>query len=274
MEPRQKILVHAGFHKTATTTIQDYLTRNRTRLAPHLRYYGKADLPEAGTAARKFGQRPFPWRLARFRHALRGFLDTLDPGTPIVMSRETFAGAMPGHRQIHGRLVMDYTAVAVPLARVIVSELERRFGKDAEIVFLYTVRGRSDWLDSVHGHLLRSIRLTDDLAEFRARFPDLPRLEDQARTIARAIAPVRVETAALEHTSLAPEGPVRPVLDLMEVPQDVRAKLKMAPRANVGQPFDLRATFLAINREVRDKSALKARKDALVKAHWKALRDV
>ena len=69
-----RVIVHAGFYKTGTTSLQAYLARHRAALAPWFDYYGQADFEQAGAEARIYGQRPFPWRKARFRAALRRFL--------------------------------------------------------------------------------------------------------------------------------------------------------------------------------------------------------
>ncbi len=272
--PAPHVLIHAGFHKTGTSSLQDFLRLNADSLRDHFLYYGKADFRSAGSHARIYGQKRFPWRLLQFRLAFRQFLQTVPDGHNLVLSRETFAGAMPGHRLSGGGLVGAYPVTAIPLGKVLVSELTRRFGPDVRITYLLTTRQKDDWLRSVHGHLLRSIRLTDDLASFRAQFAALPDLETQARQIAQALAPVQVETAALEDYTLARIGPARAVLDLMGVPKAVRTTLPPAPRANVGQPVDLRTTFLNLNREIRNKAALKARKEGLLRAHTKGLADV
>jgi hypothetical protein len=259
-----RVIVHAGFHKTGTTSLQDFLARNRTALRPWLRYYGKADFLAAGAHARVYAQRPFPWRLWRFRRAFRTFLNGIDADDTIVLSRETFSGGMPGHRQLGGRLMMSYGRAARPLARVIVAELRRRFDPTTEIIFLYTVREREAWIKSVYGHLLRSIRITEDFKAFRAQFPDLPGPEDEARAMAAYLAPVRVVTAALEHYATEREGPAKAVLDLLDIPADVRAGLHPAPRSNPGNPPDLQAKFLEINRSDLPKSRLKFSKDRLI----------
>lgn len=269
-----RILVHCGFHKTGTTSLQDFLDLNRAELAPYFDYYGKAAILNAGSDARLYSQRPFPWRLARFRRSFRRFLETLPEDRSVVISRETFAGGMPGHRRFAGGLMTRYAPAAIPLARALVAELRRKYGTQAQITLLYTTRDREDWIKSVHGHLLRSIRLRRDFPAFRAQFPALPDLAAEAEDIARALAPVTVTHAALEDFRLAPEGPARAVLDLMGVPEGARANLRPAPRANVGQPLDLRETFLQLNRNIRSKSALRARKNALLHAHWKGLEDV
>jgi hypothetical protein len=242
-----RVIVHAGYHKTGTTSLQEFLSENKALLAPYLSYYGKVDFPAAGAHARIYAQRPFPWRLYRFRRSLRRFLAGVPEGGTIVLSRETFSGGMPGHRRIGGGLITSYHRPAVKLAGVIIDELRRRFGAQTEITFFYTTRERESWIRSVHGHLLRSIRLADDFETFRARFPALASPADEAARMARALAPVGVVTAALG------------------APADLRARLAPARRGNQGQGAALRAAFLELNRSSLSKPALKDAKDALMR---------
>jgi hypothetical protein len=258
-----RVVVHAGFHKTGTTSLQDFIRLNKTALAPHLAYYGKADFLNAGAQARLYAQRPFPHRLFLFRRALRHFLATIPDHPTIVLSRETFSGGMPGHRTLSGRLMTSYQRPAKRLATVIISELRRRFGSEVDITFLYTTREREAWVRSVYGHLLRSIRLTDTFETFRARFPDLPGPEEEARLLARAL-PVRVATARLEDYSTAPEGPAAALLDLLQVPAHTRATLQPVPPQNTANAPALQAEFLRLNRSIQNKSKLKAAKNALL----------
>lgn len=258
-----RVIVHAGFHKTGTTSLQDFLHTNRDRLAPFLRYYGKAEVHQTGTLARVYAQRPFPWRLWQFRKAFRGFLAGLDPGGTIVLSREDFSGAMPGHRRFAGRMVMGYDR-APQLAQVIVDELRNRFGPRVEILFFYTTRARETWIGSVHGHLLRSINLGLGLEAFQAQFSELPSPLETARQMADVLAPVAVLTAALEDYRDHRFGPGAALLDLVGVPQAARQDLTPAPRSNVGQPPELRDHFLVLNRQNIPKQRLKRLKRALI----------
>lgn len=260
-----RVLVHAGFHKTGTSSLQDFLKINRTALSPWFISYGKADFRSAGAHARRYGERPFPWRRAMFRRALRRFLRDVPDDQNIVLTRETFSGGMPGHRRALGGLMTGYAQTAVPLAHVIVQELHRRFGPQVDITFFYTLRDKDGWIASVHGHLLRSIRLRDDFKTFRARFPDLKGPSEEARVIARALAPVPVKTAALEEYSDDPAGCARVILDHFTIPSEVRAHLCPAPRSNVGQSPQTRQAFLDLNRRIRDKAVLKRQKEDLLR---------
>ncbi|HHL21376.1 MAG TPA: hypothetical protein ENJ52_07575 [Aliiroseovarius sp.] len=260
-----RVIVHAGYHKTGTTSLQDFLSDNKALLAPCLRYYGKADFRQAGAHARIYAQKPFPWRLARFRRSLRRFLRDVPEGGVVVLSREAFSGGMPGHRRMGGALMTSYFGPGLRLARVIIAELRRRFGQDVDITFFYTTRAREDWIRSVYGHLLRSIRLTDDFDTFRARFPALASPEEEAQRMRGALAPVPVVTAALEAYADHREGPAAALLDLVGVPGDLRARLKPARRSNRGQDTDLQAEFLEINRRGGSRAALKAAKEKLLR---------
>ena len=261
-----RVIIHAGYHKTGTTTLQDFLFKNKDLLAPYLRYYGKNDFRLAGAHARIYAQKPFPWRLYKFRKSLRRFLADLPAGGTIVLSRETFSGGMPGHRRFSGALMTSYHRPARRLAGVIISELQRKFGQDVEITFFYTTREREAWIRSVHGHLLRSIRLTDDFEAFRARFPALAGPEEEAQRMAAALAPVPVVTAALEDYSHHPHGPAAALLDLVGMPKMARPALKQAQRSNRGQDSGLRDAFLALNRGPKQgRAALKAAKEKLIR---------
>lgn len=259
-----RVIVHAGYHKTGTTSLQDFMQANRAALAHWLDYYGKADFFGAGADARIYAQRPYPWRLGRFRRSLRRFLATIPDRDLIVLSRETFSGGMPGHRRLGGAPMTSYFGPALKLARVIVAELRRRFGPDVEIVFFYTTRARRPWIASVHGHLLRSIRLTDDFDDFCARFPALAAPEEEAARMRGALAPLPVVTAALEDWADRPEGPAGALLDLADLPPAARAALTPARRANTGQDPALRAAFLKLNRGDLTRAELKAAKAALL----------
>ncbi len=259
-----RVIVHAGFHKTGTTGLQEFLARNRTILQPYFDLFLNQDFPEVGATSRIYAQRPFPWRKRMFRRAFRRFLSTVPAADAIILSRETFAGVMPGHRNIFGRLIVDQSNTAIRLARVIVTELRRRFGPDTEIQFLYTTRTQGPWLRSVYGHLLRSIHLRDDFETFRAGFNTPPDPERDARTIATALAPVPVYIARLEDFADHPEGTAAALLDLLDIPEITRQQLRPAPHANRGQSPELEQEFLRLNRSGQRKSTLKATKDHLL----------
>lgn len=260
-----RVIVHAGFYKTGTTSLQHFLAINRTALAPYLAYYGKADFMQAGARARIYAQRPFIWRRLAFKHAFRRFLNTIPNAPVIVLSRESFSGAMPGHRNIVGRTISTQHATATTLAREIIRALQVRFGPGTDVEFLYTTRDREDWMRSVYGHLLRSIHLATDYTKFRDGFANLPGPQADAHQIATSIAPIPVHTARLEDYADHREGPAAAVLDILRIPEHVRKLLKPASAKNLGQPDQVQSEFLHLNRGNRNKQDLKAIKDGMLR---------
>lgn len=260
----RRIIVHPGFHKTGTSSLQSYCHQNRDALRPYLAFYGKAEFMQAGSAARIYGQKPFPWRLRDFRRKLDRFLASIPDDPVIVLSRETFSGTMPGHRKIFGRRVKAYAPVAVPLGRQIIAALRARFGADVSITFVYTLRETEPWIASVYGHLLRSIHLTEDYATFRSYFPKLRDLPDEAMAIARRLDLTDFHMIKLEDYTDHRLGPSKGLFDLLEVPQSAQDALPQAHRANQGQSADLAAQFLELNRSTDNKRMLKRLKDDLI----------
>lgn len=233
-------------------------------LAPCLSFYGKADFIKAGSHARIYAQRPFTHRLWKFRKSFRKFLTSIPDHHTIILSRETFSGGMPGHHTIFGSLMTSYSRPEKRLARVIISELRHRFGSEVDITFFYTTREREAWVRSVYGHLLRSIRVTDSFDQFRTKFPNLLSPNEQAEKLALTLAPVPVVIASLEAHASTPGGPAEALLDLVNIPDELRRKLKPGSSKNTANTPELQSEFLRLNREIKNKGKLKARKEALL----------
>ncbi len=269
---RVRVIVHAGFHKTGTSSLQDYLRDHRELLSDRVAVYLKNDFLRAGNLGRIYGLKPYPWRRRQFRDTFREFLDGITDDPVIFLSWEGFSGVMPGHRRFLTGQISNYSRAAIPLARTIGAELKRRFGPETQVEFLYTLRDPEDWLRSVYGHLVRSIRITDDFSGFRDSFDPVPDLAREAALIARALAPIPVHVVRLEDVGATPQGPATALLDLIGMPQGDRAALPLAIRANKGLSPDAEAEFLRLNREVTDSVALKRQKDRIADEDRKTAR--
>ncbi len=121
-----RIVFHAGFHKTGTTSLQTALRQHRTALAPLFAVETRASSPAllaAAEAARALSIDP--GHAAALDQALADWTAglALAPGQGLLVSCEDFAGHMPGRFGLP-----DYRA-AIPIARAIQQALRTRFGQ-------------------------------------------------------------------------------------------------------------------------------------------------
>lgn len=229
-----RIIIHAGFYKTGTTSFQRYFEQNATLFESKFHYCSKAQLSEAAIAAREFGTRPFWWRLRAFRRAFEELVTTLPDADVIVLSREQFSGAMPGFKTIFGRRITSNATAGLPLAKEMSRALRRRFGENASIEFLFTLREGEAWVKSLYGHVQRSKNMTQDFAAFRNSFPKNIDLLSEAASIAQAAMADEFHTSFLEATSTHPLGPAKALIDLLALPTDFCEKLPPARHENKG----------------------------------------
>ncbi len=259
-----RVIVHAGFHKTGTTSLQGFLEQNEHLLAPDVGIYLKDRLKPAHRLGGFFGARPDAFRRWLFRRGFRRFLNTV-PDTPtIIISRENFSGTILGYRDFRLRPHHRYAPMAIPLAQEIIRGLQHRFGADVEIAFLYTTREGEGFLESTWRHVVRTRPMRQDYASFRAGFTSPPDLATEAQEIASAIAPVPVHIAPLEIYGSDRFGPARALLDLIDPPAEVEARLAPAPRSNRGPSTALTQTFLEMNRKRWRRRALHAAKRKMI----------
>ena len=253
------ILVHAGFHKTGTSSLQACLQSNHALLEPHLRLVLRAAMVPVARAARALaqGRWALPRRL-RLRRALTGLMRELDPADPrpLVISYEGLSGTVPGF----GR-VRSYDRAPM-MAAEIRRALTARFGGEAQIAFLYTTRAADSWRRSAYAHLVKYQRVTQDFAGFKAGLaPGAPDFDGTLAAIRQAVAPLPVHDAALEGLQRRPLGPAEAVLDLLDLPDALRAALVPVPPQNRAADQGTVAEHLELNRRITDREALRRAKN-------------
>ncbi|QGX99624.1 hypothetical protein EI983_15665 [Roseovarius faecimaris] len=255
-----RILLHPGFHKTGTSSLQRGAEARMDVLAPHLRLMVTADVIEAARAARKFSAQPDMTLLRSFAERLAEAVEPLDPSDPraLLISAEDLSGYIPGH---HG--VAGYDA-APPLMNVATAVLRSHFGPDAEVTIWYTTRTARDWQRSVYWQNLRALRLTQEFEEYRVTLTHAARLGDVVRAVADRLGPrARVTHTPIENCGATPLGPLGAALDLLGIPTDDIAPL---PAHNV-QPDGAAEELLALNRSDLDDTALADAKREVIRAH-------
>ena len=266
MTGNTKIIVHAGFHKTGTTTLQAFLNHNRKNFGKDTHVYLGREYGKLSFLGRRYGLAPMPQRLRRFRNGVQAFLADVPEGGLIVLTRESFAGLMVGSKRRDGSWVDSYQSTAVPLAITLYQELRKRFGDGADIHFLYTMRAQDRFLDSCYRHHLRAWRITEEYDAFLANMDCDRGLEQEFDALKAALPGATLHCQTLEETRTAPFGPAQTLIDLMGLPPKVIARLTHVPPARQGQGKDVSQQLLRLNRNVRDNEELKTRKAKVLSA--------
>jgi len=245
----QRLIVHAGFHKTGTTSIQKALKAHRAQLRPHVRIGLRPAMVGLCEAARAYSVSRSALDLGLVQYeAAELATDWVGATGTLLLSSEDLSGHMPGRRGLRSYDAAPKLVTAMVAAwRAVIPDLE--------ITFVYTTRTAAPWLASCHMQHLRATRITlaqEDYVRDFAASADLNDIVDQVRA---AVPDIAVRRFALE------DGPFAPLLQLAGIPDPLWPDM---PHRNRGEPDSLRAALLAINRsDLSDEDARAARKAAM-----------
>lgn len=245
-----RVILHAGFHKTGTTSAQNFLRANRAVIWPHAAFALKFRFEEVTRAARAFSNTRDAFAREKFRFRFIGFLGRLPnwPGRPLVIASEELLGHMPGHKRIR-----DFSA-APELCEDMADALRHHWGEDLAISFLFTTRAAEDWLASAWAHCVMKSGMKRDAAQFAERYRAATDFEAVAGAVRERVGGAEVRTAALEEIARHPLGPGSVYLDALGLPEDAVAALRpIEVRNRRADPADV-AEKLARN-QARGKTA-------------------
>ena len=235
-----KVVLHQGFHKTGTTTLQRVLAKNRDILKDRVNLLLPRDLQDAGFSARRYAVSPKGRVLENFSRklgqALAPFAGCTDK--PLFISNEEFAGLIPGRKG-----VWSYAQTPV-LAQAVLDQIARLSDGPVQVTLLYTTRYAADWIKSTYWQNLRSHRIVEDLPQYAAALQDGSDLEtvvDRVRaSVSNGARVVSINVSDLDDRSAL----LNQVLSLMDVSAD---GLVAIPDQNV-QPEGAATYFLELNR--------------------------
>ncbi len=240
-------VIHFGFHKTGTSTIEHMLLRNAKALAGHVEILGAPQLGPVVGLAKRYSGMPSALLLAQFQDAFAAALPP--PDRPALISCVDLCGRIPGHPR-----VSDYSAASTLAGAMLeVCPAQLALG----------TRDAKDWLRSLWMQNLKVHRVTEDLDSFAARFEQLSDLDAQARRI-EAVVNQPILRLPLEAGSAHPLGPAGPLLDLFDLPSDLRNVLEPQSPLKVGMSAEAAAVLLKINRAgLSDAELSRTKSDAL-----------
>lgn len=258
-----RILLHPGFHKTGTSSLQRGAAAQLDRLNARLQLMLTPDLIEAARAARHYSERETEDDLERFSTEFQRAVAVQDSSDrrPLLISSEVLSGHLPGLKG-----VKTYAA-APALARSAVDILHRYYGAEARITVWFTTREPEAWLRSLYWQNLRAQRLTEEFKPFRERMAtaaDHARIVDEARRCLGTAA--EVETDRIEDIGPDPLGPLGAALRHLGVTTHGLAPL---PQHNT-QPEHAAEEFLALNRSAMGDKALSEAKRKVLRRYRRA----
>ena len=247
------MIIHAGFHKTGTTTVQNVLKSQYPFLSPHVCVILKSDVSQLCQTAQAYATKPGKARLSAFREAAAACFGDMsdDDARPILLSAEDLCGAIPGRS---GR-------IGYPHATTLLTTLISQITPDCAPQIYLSTRAALPWLKSCYAHNLRHGRTRLSRDDFIAAHAG-PSLRDIADDIASALDGVPLTTAALEDTSASAQGPLTPILDLLNLATELREPLRPTSVANPSLPPDIQTAFLLLNREENDGARRSAAKNS------------
>ncbi len=143
--PGRRVIVHAGFHKTGTTTVQQYLRANSKHLWKRCALVLPTKLhSNAARMAVRYSRFGTDALLQHYEADLYAALSALDVGDKrtVLISDENLSGQMPGR---NGQ--MGYSATPALMSRT-EDAICDVFGVETDVVFVFTTRAPEAWLKS------------------------------------------------------------------------------------------------------------------------------
>lgn len=259
-----RIVLHGGFHKTGTTSLQSTLAAHAEALAPMVEVQTLRrcqDLSQATEAARDFSRQGDAVALSQAMADWANGLPDLDvqgaDGRDLVISSEDFAGHMPGRFGL-----LDYRAAVTTLPAAADALAARYPG--AEVIVLVTIRAAEPWLKSLHWQLSIHPELTLKQRRFCKEFApaaDFQAVTDPLRDALGGRA--RLVLTPLESLVTRRLGPVEAVYDLLSFPDGLRDSLPALPRSNARVAEGLADQFVMLNRAKLPAAELRRAKSAM-----------
>ncbi|WP_299566311.1 hypothetical protein [uncultured Sulfitobacter sp.] len=254
----RRIVIHAGFHKTGTSTVQQVLRANRKALMPALALRLKGQMTELMHATRGYSTYGTDAALDKVGRRFDALLAGL-PGMPrrtLLLSAEELSGHMPGR----GSLV---TYEAAPVLSYLFWERAKAAYPEAPVIFCFSTRAPEAWLRSAWAEHVKSSAMTLDFKTFCDRYPRAPALDGIVQDVTSRV-PAPVHSYRLEDCATLPLGPADPVLDLCDIPAEIRHTLIPQPPQNTRVSDDTLAALLDANRRYRDRETRDAAKSDIL----------
>lgn len=244
--------------------MQQFLWLNRPALEPHLAILMLRHLKPVAQLCMAFSRDYNILRLADLAETLDAVLaeNKISPADDdprdILLSCEGLSGHLPGWPNVD-------TYAAAPVTVAYVAGYFAEHFPDAEIMVVYTTREPNDWLHSAWRHHLIGQRMTQDWDDFSDTYAPSCNHAEIIQQTAEGIEPLQLFTLPLEDGLQHPKGPGGALLELLDIPEDLRSALAAVGHANLGPDAQTSATLLELNRSSLPDKTVAQEKTAMVR---------
>ncbi len=256
----RRIIIHAGFHKTGTTSLQQTLRANRAALRPDVRLVLRPGMTALCESARAYSRsrEDYDLGLVKYEAALLAEKLQEEDASTIFITSEDLSGHMPGRHGLHG-----YGA-APHLMRALSVAFKAATPED-ELMFFFTTRATEPWLRSCYAQHLQASRMVWDEDDYLKRFKTSADHGKALDLITREISDNALVVTSLEEHAQRPLGLAEAVLDQLDLSPERRTALKPSVLHNAAPSDEIKAQLLALNRSELEKADLRKAKHALLK---------
>ncbi len=255
----RRIIIHAGFHKTGTTSLQQTLRANRAALRPDVRLVLRPGMTALCESARAFSRSREDYDLGLVKYEAVQLAEALqdEDADTIVITSEDLSGHMPGRHGLHGYGATPHLMRALSVAF-------KAATPDDEVTFFFTTRAADPWLRSCYAQHLHATRMVWDEEDYLKRFISSANHKQILDLIKREVPDHTVLDEAFEKHAARPLGLAEAILDQLGIDDKQRATLKPASPRNAALSEALKSELLALNRSDLEPAPLRKAKRALL----------
>jgi hypothetical protein len=255
----RRVIIHAGFHKTGTTSLQQALRANRAALLPEIRLVLRPGMTALCESARAYSRSREDYDLGLVKYEAAMLIEALaeEDADTLILTSEDLAGHLPGRHGLHGY-------GATPDLMRALSVAFRAAAPDDDLTFFFTTRAPDPWLRSCYAQHLRASRMVWDEADYVKRMRTSAEHDKIVDLVRREVPGHAVIHAALEDHADRPLGLADALLDHLEFDGVRRASLVRTPLRNASLGPEISAQLLALNRTDMSPAALRRAKRDLI----------
>ncbi|MBO6867401.1 MAG: hypothetical protein JJ877_10190 [Thalassococcus sp.] len=178
----KRVILHCGFRKTGTTTIQEWMRLNAAQLPDGFVVSARDELTQPfRQAVSRHIRKPDLKSVEREAQALRVAIEGMNAETVLVSDENLFGRFMMAE---DGRDIFDLAAEILPL-------LERAFG-DAPLEFVFYTREQDRWLRSAWAQDVKRAGVSQPFDQWRSALSSISWETGLARITGALNAPVHV----------------------------------------------------------------------------------